>query len=91
MKKKELNDALVLLTKIVWWLNKKKDLKNLFEDILTPKEILEIKERIEIILLLKKWLSQRAIAEKLWVSITTVNRWSRTLKYWRWAINTIIK
>ena len=52
----------------------KKDLSNFLEDIMTPKEITEVKERIEIIKLLKTGLPQRIIADKLGVSITTVNR-----------------
>lgn len=88
--KKEFNKSLIEICKLVWWISNKKDLKSLFEDILTPKEIQEINERINIIKLLKKWLPQRQIAQKLGISITTVNRWSRVLKYWNWSLKKLI-
>ena len=65
-----------------------KEVNNLLQDILTPQEIETIYERFQIIKFLKQWLSQKQIAEKLWVSITTVNRWSRVLKYdWTWILD----
>lgn len=82
---KRLQAALKNLVDTLWEIEDKKLLKDFLEDILTPKEIIEIKERVEIIKLLKKKIPQREIAEKLWVSITTVNRWSRILKWGTWA------
>lgn len=87
---KRLQAALKNLVETLWEIEDKKLLKDFLEDILTPKEIIEIKERIEIIKLLKKKIPQREIAEKLWVSITTVNRGSRILKWWTWAAWIII-
>lgn len=63
----------------------KEDLKNFLEDILTPQEIIEISDRIEIIKLLKQWKTQREIAEDLKISVTTVNRGSRIIKFWKWS------
>lgn len=63
----------------------------LFEDMLTPQEIVDISDRIKIIRLLKSWKTQRDIAEELGTSVTTVNRWSRILKYWTWWAAQFIK
>jgi len=77
---------LKLLTDTLWQIKDKKDLFLVLQDLLTPSEIENIAERIEILKLLKKWLSQREIAKKLGISITTVTRWSRLLKYEQKAI-----
>lgn len=87
---KSLSSALNQLVDTIRQIQDKKDLKNFIEDLLTPKEIMEIKERIQILKLLKKWLAQRDIAEKLWISVTTVNRWSRILKWWTGAANKLL-
>jgi uncharacterized protein YerC len=47
-------------------------------------------DRIEILRYLKSGLTQRDIAEKMWVSITTVSRWSKLLSYERKAIHKYI-
>ncbi|OGH33917.1 MAG: hypothetical protein A3J69_00455 [Candidatus Levybacteria bacterium RIFCSPHIGHO2_02_FULL_42_12] len=50
------------------------------QGILTPKELLEIPNRLAIVKLLKKGVSQHDIAEKLHVGIATVTRGSRELQ-----------
>lgn len=57
------------------------DFENTLDDLLTPEEIKNIYERIMILDYLKSWLTQRDVAKKLWVSISTVSRWSRILQY----------
>ena len=74
-------EAIKLMTDTLWWIKNKKDLEGVLWDILTPNEIIAVWERIEIFKQLLKWVSQREIAENLGVSITTVTRWSRVLKY----------
>lgn len=59
----------------------KKELEMVLKDLMTPQEIVEISERIQILKYLKQGLTQRDIAEKMGVSVTTVNRGSRILKY----------
>ncbi len=66
---------------------KKKDLEAVLEDLLTPKEISDLAERIEILRLLEAGYPQREIAQKLGISITTVNRGSRVLKWGSWVIS----
>ena len=69
---------------------KKKDLEAVLEDLLTPKEISDLAERIEILRLLEEGHPQREIAQKLGISITTVNRGSRVLKWWSGVISKYI-
>jgi Trp operon repressor len=79
-----------LITDTLWQIKDKEDFVWVVEDVLTPWEITEIADRILIIKMLKSGLSQREIAEKLWVSITTVSRGSRLLQYDRKAIQKYI-
>lgn len=55
----------------------KADLKDFLEGILTPKELEEIPNRLQIVKLLKKGLPHKEIAEKLGVGVATVTRGSR--------------
>ncbi|MEK7672701.1 MAG: YerC/YecD family TrpR-related protein [Patescibacteria group bacterium] len=50
-------------------------------NILTPGELDEISKRLQIVKLLLKGVSQRDVAKKLDVSMGTVSRGSRELKY----------
>ncbi len=79
-----------LLSDTLWQIENEKDFKNFLEDILTPKEIKDISDRIKIFHLLKQWLSQREISKRLGISITTVNRWSRITQWWTWSVKKII-
>ena len=75
------------ISKIISQIDNEKQMKKLLQDILTPQEIELIYERLQIVKDLKKWLSQRQIAEKLNVSTTTVSRWARVLKYGTGILN----
>ncbi len=59
----------------------KKTLKIILSWLFTPQELISINERIEILQKLKKWDSQRKISQDLWVSVATVTRGNRVLKY----------
>lgn len=50
-------------------------------NILTPAELDEISRRLQIVKLLMKGMPQREVAKKLGVSMGTVSRGSRELKY----------
>lgn len=50
-------------------------------NILTPTELEEISKRLQIVKMLDAGIPQREIAEKLGVSIATITRGSRELKY----------
>ena len=69
------------LIEIIISLNDKQTAKNFLKNILTPSELEEISKRLQIIKLLKKGMPQRTIAKKLDVSIGTITRGSRELKY----------
>lgn len=66
------------------------DMEKILDDIMTPQEIIELHERLSIFRDLTAWLPQRKIAEKLGISITTVNRWSRVLQFWTGMIKKYI-
>lgn len=57
------------------------DMENVLDDLLTPQDIIELQERLSIFHGLIDGKPQRKIAQELWVSITTVNRWSRVLQF----------
>lgn len=46
----------------------------------TESEIKEFETRLEIFKMTQDWATQREISAKLWISITTVSRWSAVFK-----------
>ena len=81
MNKKYVTD----LTDLLWQIEDKKHLDSFVEDLLTEKELKDIADRVKILRLLRQGKTQRAIAEELWISVTTVNRWAKVLKNGTWA------
>jgi len=79
-------ESLQLLTDTLWQIKDKEDFGAALEDILTPAELVDIADRITLLKLLKEWKSQREIADEMWISVTTVSRGNRVLKYGRWVI-----
>lgn len=61
-------------------IDSKKEMEDFLRGILTDKELREIPNRLEIIKLLKKEISQHEIASRLGVGIATVTRGSKELK-----------
>lgn len=86
----KLPESLQIVAQLLSKVKNSEDLSNMLEDILTPSEIVEIWDRIRIIKMLKDWVPQREIANKLWISITTVSRWSRLLNFDRRVIDKYI-
>ena len=72
-------------------LKKKETVLAFLQNILTPAELDEIAARLQIVKLLKKGISQRDVAEKLGVSIGTVSRGARELKYGAPGFKTVLK
>lgn len=68
------------------WRVEQKDMEGVVEDIFTPSEIVELWERLNLLKWLKEGKTQRQIAEDLGISVTTVSRGSRVLKYGRGVI-----
>jgi Trp operon repressor len=57
------------------------DMEALLNDLMTPQEMMELVERIHLFRQLKDGKTQRAIAEDMGISVTTVNRGSRVLQF----------
>ncbi|MCB9688181.1 MAG: helix-turn-helix domain-containing protein [Alphaproteobacteria bacterium] len=57
------------------------ELATLLSDLLTPAEIVALAERWQIVRLLNQGMPQRAVAEELQCSVTTVSRGARQLRY----------
>ena len=73
---KKLDDLVTTLTKIT----SEEEMRDLLEGILTPKELVEIPTRLEIVRLLKQGVSQHKIAQKLDVGVATVTRGSKEVQ-----------
>ncbi|MFH1218297.1 MAG: YerC/YecD family TrpR-related protein [Candidatus Peregrinibacteria bacterium] len=56
-------------------------MESFLRNILTPAELDEIAKRLQIFKMLHKGVPQRMVAKKLGVSIGTISRGSRELKY----------
>lgn len=57
-----------------------KEMHEFLLGILTPKELIELPTRLEIVKMLKNGVAQHAIAEKLGVGIATVTRGSKAIQ-----------
>ena len=55
-------------------------MENLLKGLLTPSEIVEFAQRIEIVRLLKKGVGQHEIAKKLHMGVATVSRGAKEIK-----------
>lgn len=68
------------LTKVLLEIKTRREMIDFLKGILTPKELEEIPTRLAIVRMLKKGISQQAIAKRLGVGIGTVSRGSREIK-----------
>jgi len=75
-KDKLLDELIETLLKI----NSKDQMRGFLEGILTPKELLEIPNRLAIVKMLKRGISHHDVAGKLHVGVATVTRGSRELQ-----------
>lgn len=62
------------------------DMAAVLEDIMTPQEISELGERIELLKKLQSWQTQREIASEMGISVTTVSRGSRVIQFGKQVI-----
>ena len=83
--------SLSQVAKMLYNIQEEKQLRGCLEDILTPQEIIEIGERIQLCRELLQGKTQRSIAEKLGISVTTVNRGARILKFGTGELKTLLK
>lgn len=66
---------------VFFWTIASSDMEALLNDLMTPQEMMEMVERIHLFRQLKAGKTQRAIAEDMGISVTTVNRGSRVLQF----------
>lgn len=81
MNNKHVNKLVNVLLKI----NNQDAMLDLLKGLLTLNELEEIARRLQIVVLLKKGLSQREVAEKLKVGIATVTRGSKEIQQGRFS------
>jgi TrpR family trp operon transcriptional repressor len=75
-KSKDLEELINVLLSIKF----KGEMEDFLKGILTPKELLEIPNRLKIIKMLKKGIAQQEIAQELKVGVATVTRGSMELQ-----------
>lgn len=83
--------SLTQIAALLYGIQSEEQMMGFLEDILTPQEIVEISERIELCRQLLQGKTQRVVAEELGISVTTVNRWARILKFGTWATKEILE
>lgn len=74
------NKGLDELIEILLRIKNKNEMYDFLRGILTPKELLELPNRLKIVKMLKKGVSHHDIAEKLGVGVATVTRGSREIQ-----------
>ena len=74
-------ESLKLITDTLWRIKTQEDLSGVLSDLLTPAEVIEIADRIRLLQMLGSGKTQRAIAEELGISVTTVSRGNRIIQY----------
>lgn len=80
IEKREVNKELDEFVQMLLKMNRKDKMIDFLEGVLTPKELLEIPNRLAIVKMLKRGISQHDVAGKLGVGIATVSRGSRELQ-----------
>ena len=68
-----------------------KQIEKFLLDICTPQELDQLVERLQIVTLLNQGLTQRQVRDKLGVSISTVTRGARQLKYGHGGFKFLLK
>lgn len=79
-KKKYVKSNLDELINTILNVRGKEGMYDFLRGILTPKELLEISNRLQIVKMLKKGMPHHDIAEKLGVGVATVTRGSREIQ-----------
>jgi len=87
----QLKNKIIEIWNLFSKIDSKEQMQWVLKDLLTPQEIETIYERIKLMQLLLQWKTQREVAKELWISITTVNRGARMLKYGSGQISDILQ
>lgn len=77
---KYMNSNLEELVKTILNVREKEKMYDFLQGLLTPKELFEIPNRLQIVKMLKRGISHHDIAEKLHVGVATVTRGSREIQ-----------
>ena len=80
LNREENNRDLEEFINVLLSLKSKGEMEDFLKGILTAKELLEIPNRLKIVKMLKKGISQHEIAESLRVGVMTVTRGSKELQ-----------
>jgi TrpR family trp operon transcriptional repressor len=75
-KSKDLEEFIRVLLSI----KSREEMEDFLKGILTPKELLELPNRLKIVRMLKKGIAQQEIAQELGVGVATVTRGSMELQ-----------
>lgn len=75
-----MNSNLEELVVTILNIREKKEMYDFLQGILTPKELLELPNRLQIVKMLKRGISHHDIAGKLHVGVATVTRGSREIQ-----------
>jgi TrpR family trp operon transcriptional repressor len=79
-KKENKSSSLEELINVFSGIKSKDEMEDFLKGILTPKELLELPNRLKIIRMLKKGIAQQEIAKGLKVGVATVTRGSMELQ-----------
>ena len=83
-------DSIDLVAKTLSAVKWKKQMNLVLQDLFTPQEIVDLSDRILVLQSVKAGKKQRDIAEELWISVTTVNRGSRVMKFGTGEVGKVI-
>lgn len=72
--------SLDVLVQVLLEADSHEKMKNLLKGLLTPSELAEFGQRIQLVRLLKKGVGQHDIAKKLHIGVATVTRGSKEIK-----------
>jgi TrpR family transcriptional regulator, trp operon repressor len=75
-----MNKNLEELIRVLLEINKKEQMYDFLRGILTPKELIELPNRLQIVKMLKRGISHHDIAGKLCVGVATVTRGSQEIQ-----------
>jgi TrpR family trp operon transcriptional repressor len=78
--KKNINKNLEELIETILAIRTREKMYDFLQGILTPKELLEVPNRLQIVKMLKRGISHHDIAGKLHVGVATVARGSREIQ-----------
>ena len=79
------------LAKVIADIDDEELAEDFLKNILTPSELEEISKRLQIVKMLNKGIPQREVAKKLAVSMGTISRGSRELKYGTNGFSKVLK